>query len=161
MKRTQILGWLAVWLICFMAPAIAHQADTSQQQPFTITISADRPEVKAGSKVCVLIHLVNSSQDLAMSYVFVNGMDAQFRYEIRDKGGNLLPPKAWPYPVAISPHGNGTLKGNDAVSTEQCPSGLYDISKAGKYTIQVFRSKSNNPKDGEIGSNIVTVTVEP
>ena len=158
MKRRQIFGCFVVWLICFALPAIARQTNTTQQ-PFTITISADHPEVKAGSRVCVLVHLVNSSKDLPMSHVYVNGMDAQFRYEIRDERGNVLPKKVWTYPVTISPHGNGVLKGNDALSTEQCPSMLYDMTKPGEYKIQVFRPKSDNPKDGEIESNIATVTV--
>ncbi len=81
----------------------------SAGQAFDIVIAPVVPVVKAGSKICVQINLVNSSRDLAISHVSVNGLDAQFRYEIRDEGGNLLPQKAWPYPVRISPHGNSTL----------------------------------------------------
>ncbi|MGH9574218.1 MAG: hypothetical protein ACRD40_11895 [Candidatus Acidiferrales bacterium] len=133
----------------------------SGEQRFAIVVAPITPTFKAGTYVCVLVNLINSSQDLAMNYVSVNGMDAEFRYEVRDESGNLIPKKAHQYPSTLIPRGSGTLKGNDTFSIEQCPSMLFDMSTPGKYTIQVFRQKSNDPKDGEIGSNIVTVTVVP
>lgn len=129
-------------------------------RPFAIVIAPVSPTFN-GSNVCVQINLINSAQDLATSYVFVNGMDAQFRYEVRDADGNLVSKKANRRPIEAEVGGHGTLKANDAGSIEQCPSMQYDMSEPGKYTIQVFRQKSDHPQDGEIGSNIVTVTVVP
>jgi hypothetical protein len=38
---------------------------------------------------------------------------------------------------------------------------LYDLSQPGDYTIQLSRAVSDDPKNGVVKSNVITVTVTP
>jgi hypothetical protein len=91
-------------------------------------------------------------------------LDRAYEYDVRDDGGNLVP-KA----VRSAPEeGNGWSGIPRAIKPgETCEARggsidhLYDMTRPGKYTIQVSRRISNDPKDGVVKSNIITVTVTP
>lgn len=140
---------------------VVPAAAGGQPPPSTIVIAPLKPSFKAGSDVCVGISFTNSTpQNLNMSYAIVNGVSSEFRFEVHDESGNLLPKKAKQHPdVGSFQGGEGRgLKPNDTEVSGECPSKQYDMSMPGKYTIQAFRSI---PNTGEVVSNIVTVTVEP
>lgn len=76
-----------------------------------------------------------------------------------DEHGKLVPQRTYPHPElgSLGSVRFNTIPPGETVTEDQEVSVLYDMSKPGKYTIQVWR---RNPKY-EIKSNKVTVTVTP
>jgi hypothetical protein len=140
----------------------------SSQLPFSIGISAERPVVKAGSDVFIQIQMVNTSNhDVDCTRVPTNASDRAYQYDIRDSRGNLaekmtLAPKhpeiketfsIWP--CVLKP-GESTSKDDNLISK------LYDLSRPGKYVVQVSRFISGARKEeGVVKSNTITITVTP
>lgn len=158
-KSVPLLLWLAL-------PLTAGAQANSGGQAFTITIAAENPKVNAGSNVCVKVSLMNSSSkplELSGGAAAITGMDPNYRFEIRDKGGNILKEKAYQNTGVFSPtRYNYTLEPNGTHDQDQCPSALYNMRTPGRYTIQAFRRASDNSSNApEIASNIVGVTVLP
>ena len=136
------------------------------QGPFTVTISADAPVVKAGRPVIVNVTVTNTSKREIDASGSVNeslGMDTYNRYDIRDASGNSVDKAAnkqaepvvggGGMPIMIKP-GESKLVSSDVVST------AYDLSRPGRYTIQLSRSASGRSKEEPtIKSNKITVTV--
>jgi len=54
---------------------------------------------------------------------------------------------------------NRTITPGETVSQKQRVSSLYDMSHAGKYTIQASRLVANAMGGGVVKSNIITITV--
>lgn len=136
---------------------------SSGQPPFAIVIAPLNSSFKAGSDVCVRIMLTNNSGKVFdMTHGVFNGVDeAEFRLEVHDETGKVVPAVYPSSPPTMGAMQGGNLDANDIESTEECPSKLHNMSTPGKYTIQAYRGIPGNPKGAEIGSNIVTVTVEP
>lgn len=92
------------------------------------------------------------------------GLDDKFQYDIRDSNGTPVTRRAVSEPR--NPYTNGD-------SYEPCPAGhsmasgsldltkAFDLSQPGVYTIRVSQPVSENPLDGEVRSNKITVTVVP
>ena len=81
---------------------------------------------------------------------------------MRDERGKLVPKRTYPHPELRTGYPvNRSISPGQTFTQEQRVSAEYDMRKPGKYTIQVSRRASDNPKDGEIKSNLVTVTVTP
>jgi hypothetical protein len=175
MIHTPIVRTLSVWLFCAVGmasvPAIARAAD----QPFVLTISAEPPAViagpdsytvKAGSDVFINVQIGSiSKSDLA----FGNDYDDRFgverlnHYEVRDSKGNPAQKRTIKHPElgqtghgwparALKPSASLNL-GTDRIT------GLYDLTRPGKYTIQISRAISDNPENGFVSSNAITITV--
>jgi hypothetical protein len=153
-------GYLSLAVILSScAPAAAQSA------PFSIRLSAEKPEVKAGARIWVQIQMTNlSNHDVDCTRAPSNGSDRAYRYEVRDAGnpvGALVrkhpeigeTSNIWP---CILKSGETTTKDDNLVS------GLYDMGKPGKYVIRVSRFISGGRKeDGVIKSNEITITVTP
>jgi hypothetical protein len=144
----------------FLAPAAAQSA------PFSISLSTQKPEIKAGSKVWVQIQMTNlSNHDVDCTRAPSNGSDRAYRYEVRDEAGNAVGPFARKHPEigetsniwpCILKAGEATTKDDNLLS------GLYDMSKPGKYVVRVSRFVSGTRKeDGVVKSNEITITVTP
>ena len=133
------------------------------QPPFMLTISADPPVVKAGRNVVVAVTMTNTSKhkiECAHPYNRKLDMDILDNYDIRDGRGNLVventttPGFAGSFPPArVLKPGESQHIGDDVLNI------LYNLSRPGVYTIQMSRAISNNPKDGAVKSNTITVTV--
>jgi hypothetical protein len=133
--------------------------------PFKIAINADSPTVVADSEVWIKVSLTNTSNhDLDDSGGYFTGIDLNpnFRFEVRDERGELVPKRTYPNPELRTGYPvNRSISPGKTFTQEQRVSALYDMRKPGKYTIQVSRRTSENPKDGEIKSNVVTLKVTP
>lgn len=165
----------SVWLFCAVGvasvPALARAAD----QPFVLTISAEPPAViagpgrytvKAGSDVFINVQMRSTSKrDLAFGNAYDDrfGVDSLNHYEVRDSEGNPAQKRTIKHPElgqtghgwparALKPSASLNL-GTDRIT------GLYDLSRPGKYTIQSSRAISDNPKNGFVSSNAITITV--
>lgn len=145
----------------------------TSQQPFTITISAEKPEVKSGDPVYIDVVMTNiSDHDVDCTIYSINALDRNYRYDVIGEQGTM--PKIrrkYPeigetsntWPCILKP-------GETSHPTGGLISILYDFHRPGKYTIQASRPvwgddqrpgtvmtvQNNKP---EIQSNIITITV--
>ena len=131
-------------------------------EPFKIAITAENPVIVAGGEVSINVSLTNTSnQAVYEGVVYKDGieLDTSFRFEVRDEHGKLVPKRTYPYEeLRTGKVIFRTIWAGQTLTQEQRVSALYDMRKPGKYTIQVSRGVSDNPRD-DIKSNIVTVTV--
>jgi hypothetical protein len=162
-------------LLCVFCMAWVIVSAQTVKSPFVVTISAEAPAtntgpesyaVKAGSDVFIKVSLTNTSKRilrLGDDTDSRTGVDFCNRYEIRDSSGNLAGKRTIQHPE-IRSTGHGwparILKPTEnlTVASDRI-SGLYDLTKPGKYTIRVARDASGNPKEGEVKSNVIMLTV--
>jgi len=151
-------------VLLLVAFALGQKAP-KDRAPFTITIAAQEPTVVAGSAVWIRVSIRNLSKsglDDSGGFTY-DGIDPNLRFDVRDENRGPVPRRKqlhkglW---VAGEPV-NRTIAPGETFTQEQQVSARFDMRKPGKYFIQVFRRASDNPKDGEIGSNMVTITVVP
>jgi hypothetical protein len=165
---------MKIMRICTLLTGIASVAAAFGQtpaqgqtgQPFSITISAVRSEVKSGIPVRVKIHLTNTSdREMSETRRHLRGFNANYEYDIRDSAGNRLQtkplspaesqlPPDWDVSVSsIAPR--GSLDDIATLSRE------YDLSVPGEYTIQLSRHIEGKPDGEVVRSNTITITVLP
>jgi hypothetical protein len=136
----------------------------SNNPPFKIAITAENSTIAAGADVSIKVSLTNTSdKDVYEGVMYMDGigLDTTFRFEVRDEHGKLVPQRIYPYEeLRTGKVIFRTIWAGQTLTQPQTVSARYDMRKPGKYTIQVSRGVSDNPKD-DIKSNIVTVTVTP
>jgi hypothetical protein len=131
-------------------------------QPFSIAIAPATAAVKAGEEVYIKIHMTNKSDhNVDCSSVYVNGVDRRYYYAVRDNNGNSVKRpienlELYPGSIQLC-----TLKPGESTTGGSRVSWLNDVSRPGKYVIQVSRGVSSNEKDGVVKSNKITLTVDP
>ena len=153
---------------------VSASAQTAKP-PFIVVISAEAPAanigpdsytVKAGSDVFIKVRLTNMSKrnlSIGDDSDSRTGVDFFHQYAVRDNSGNSAQKRTIRHPE-IGSTGHGwparVLKPEKSldVASDRI-SRLYDLTQPGKYTIQVARAVSGDPKDGEVRSNIITLTV--
>jgi hypothetical protein len=150
-------------ILTMWAPASAQPA----QPQFSITISTEKTEVKAGSELFIKVQMKNiSDHEVDCSRVPTNGWDGAYQYDVRDTHGNLAERKLL---VPGHPEIKGAssiwpciLKPGESTNDDHIISRLYDLSHPGKYAIQVSRLITGGHKeDGVVKSNTITITVTP
>lgn len=134
----------------------------STTTPFTLTLEAEENQIKTGAEIKVDITLRNSSNRAI--YISLGPAELDYAFEVRD-GQNKVPPET---DFARKSKGR-PYYGNDTVFTlqpgESLPKALlvvtkfYDMSRPGKYTIQVSRVVPKDLGSGMVKSNTITVTV--
>jgi hypothetical protein len=147
----------------------------TQGQSLVVTISVENPAsqtgpdsytVKASSEVFIKVHLTNiSKRKLSLGYDKDSrtGVDFSHQYEVRDRNGNPAQKRTINHPE-IGSTGHGwparILKPGESMDiTGDYLSRLYDLSQLDAYTIQLSRNASDDPKDGVVKSNTITVRV--
>jgi hypothetical protein len=163
------------WLLFVSCIAWVFSSAQTARTPFIVTIGAEAPAanigpesyaVRTGSDVFINVRLTNTSKrNLRISDDTDSrtGVDFYNRYEIHDSSGNFARKRTIQHPE-IGSTGHGwparIIKPTEnlTVATDRI-SGLYDLAKPGKYTIQVVRDASGNSKEGEVKSNVITLTV--
>lgn len=162
--------------LLLLVSTCAANAQTAHQ-PFTVTISTQKPIVKAGDDVYIDIGMTNTSDhDVDCTIWIKNASDRSYQYNVSFEDGkpardidkhvrNSSP--AWPCvlkPGESQAHTSGAL-----INT------IYDFSRPGKYTVQVTRKiwgDENRPEtilptgtadyhQLDVKSNIITITVLP
>jgi hypothetical protein len=143
--------------------------------PFSISIgpysngragtTEDGLTVKVGEEVGINIVKRNTSiqreEDCTISHNSMTGLDDKFQYDVRDSSGNPVGKLAIksPEPFTMGPSHGCTLKPGQSQASVATMTRLYDLSRPGKYTIQVSQPVSDNPEDGVVKSNTIVVTV--
>jgi hypothetical protein len=149
-------------LILINLAVYAASSTESSTPPFALTLEAEENPVKAGSEVNVDITLSNSSnRAMHMSYGLTESDDA---FEVRDIQ-NRIPPetefarKSKARGYFSNDHFFYLQPGESLPKAPLVVSKFYDLSRPGKYKIQVSRAVPNALGGGTIKSNVVTITI--
>jgi hypothetical protein len=145
-------------LLLFVGLALGQQPG---KPPFKIAITIEDSTFVAGNDVWINVSLTNTSDhEVYEGVMYMEGidLDTTLRFEVRDEHGNLVPKITSAHPeLAPGSVRFRTIRVGETITQQQRVSGQYDMRQPRKYTIQVSRGVSDNPKD-DIKSNIVTVT---
>jgi hypothetical protein len=144
----------------------ASQPNAAAEPWFSVNISTPDETTKVGSNVVLyLVFVNNTGKDLYTGAGGPGRGGPVFDLDVRDSRHDPVPETAYglrmqgkdPHPFAGSvfratvPPG-GTIKEGLSLNKE------YDLSKAGKYTVQLVE---RHPAVRAVRSNIVTITVHP
>lgn len=151
----------AVLLLLLSWASLAAQ--TVAAQPFTITISALAPRIKAGADVRVIVTITNHTTQSVEENTIVSGMtslDPNLVFEVRDARGNLVDKRLCEYPKRSRHNVNHTIISGATLTQEQNISDFYDVSQPGSYVVQVSRSPSPGSTSEVVRSNKLTIEVK-
>ncbi len=139
--------------------------------PFALQIDAFSPDlksgmpvvVKAGKEIDLTIGKTNSSKheiDCSINRS-KDKLDDNFQYDVRDSSGNPVARHTIDKPLSQPslPYRHECAPGQYNWDVVGKVTGLYDLSRPGRYTIQVSQPVSDNPEDGVVKSNTISVTV--
>lgn len=157
---------LLVLLLLATPGTIALGQEPAAKQPFTIVISTDDLVVKAGSRVLINLQMTNTSNhDLWPGWGGQDNLgvtDVADQIDVRDSHGRQLEKKKRDPRIG---RGLGpptfAMKPGETNGYSQDYSRWYDLTRPGKYTIQVLRPFSENGKKGVVKSNVLTITITP
>ena len=76
--------FLALSFVCVAFAAVAGSAlGQTTKEPFSISISTAKPEVKVGDRIYITVTMTNTSDhDIACDYYFYDNMDRNYRYDV-------------------------------------------------------------------------------
>lgn len=157
MKKT-LPVWLITMTLSIVLNGAGQTAVASGSPQFTLTISADHRSVKAGANVTIQVALTNSSEKPMPLRAEIE--DYGYMVDVTAVGYGAAPDtdrgRDWKRnggerqtvsgPMALLKPGE-TTKGPLVISD------LYDLSRPGKYWVQVRR--------GDVASNRISLTVVP
>jgi hypothetical protein len=153
-----------MFLLFLLSIFVTSQQEVSKQ-PFTITISIQDSTSVSGTDVWINVALKNNSgQDLDDSGGFSDrtGLDPNFLFDVLDENGKPTAKRVYPHPeLETGKAVNRTISRGESLTQEQRVSALYDMSRPGKYTIQVSRRIPEALGSGIVKSNTITVTIIP
>ncbi len=98
----------------------------------------------------------------ASSYVYdLTGLDMYFQYKVTDDGGHAIAKKIHKHPELAGgkPIMGRIIKPGETLTEEQDISHLLDVSKPGKYVIEVSRNLAKGQHDDGARSNKLIITV--
>jgi hypothetical protein len=136
------------------------------EQWFSVTISTPEASVRAGSDVKLNVVLTNNTgKDLHSGYGGPGRNGPVFDLDIRDSKNKAVPET----PFGLTTQGknlhpfsgsafSATSHPGETIKEELNLSKEYDLSKPGKYTVQV---RERHPVFQAVKSNIITITVNP
>jgi hypothetical protein len=144
-------------------------ASVAQTTPatFSIRIVARQDVVKTGSSIGV-VALLTDTTNHKINFIMVNddmGGDNGYIPKVLDDTGNPLPLSKYGQLIIKGPRLQGRSgqirlqPGDSTVPHEIILSELYDLTRPGKYTIQMERIDKDSKV--HVKSNIITVTVTP
>ena len=144
----------------------------STNQPFTLTVSALKSQVKVGDPVFIEVTMLNTSDhEIDCARNSSNGLDRNYQYEVNDEHGPV-PKIEKKYHGGFNPSPCALEPGESATGDGGLISRLYDFSQPGTYTIHVSRPiwgddqrpNTTSKEDTEpsvVKSNTITITVLP
>ncbi len=164
---------VAILLLILSAASFPGGISAGQRgtAPFSVAITAPQNKAKAGSEVKIEIDLKNTSAT-DLSVAKSNAVSqAEFHYliDVRDGDGHEAPDTEYRRRIMGKEtkkrtiiYGSDvffTLKPNETLGDEAVVSKLYDLSRPGKYVIQVSRVVPEELGGGTVKSNICTITI--
>jgi uncharacterized protein (DUF58 family) len=169
--KANILLCAASLLALFVATSPAQQTSASS---FSITISADQSTVKVGAPITIRILFKNTSnEEIALAKIPGDRKGEKHNLvDVRDADGKMPPETEYKQAlegkrdnvkghVVLPMASNFTqfLKPGDVMQDNLDVTDLYDLSKPGRYTIQIERN--DDISKTLVKSNVVTVTINP
>jgi len=150
-------------ILTFTTPPLSQKQTT--RPPSILTLITANLIVKSGSDVWVEVRWTNTSDSELNANRYIDslsGRDFAYLLDVRDSAGHALsriPDKSPVRPVFDAQF--ATLKPQETIANNINLSKLYNLSRAGKYTIQVSRRIPESPRGDIVKSNVVTITVTP
>ena len=159
----RILLGLLSFVIC---GTVALSGEQAAKQPFTITISTEKPVVKVNSDVSIKVHVTNTSNhelNTSANISSLTGVDPNNLYDVRDSMGNPVQRRVYKHSeLATGSAIFGSVKPGESITIVDDINRLFDMSKPGKYLVQVSRRRiPDNEKGGVVKSNKLVVTMIP
>jgi hypothetical protein len=130
------IGSLVVTVMCLAVSQIC----TAQSIPSSLAIALTAPRncVKPGSPMEVRIVLTNTSDhDVSYRVVATGRLSGWAGMSVQDPAGKLLPEKGGPLDGSVF-SGKASLGAAKSIETRVDVAKEYDLSKPGKYTIEVW-----------------------
>lgn len=153
----------ALFAICAAITTVAAVPGQTVKPIFSVTISSDNTTVPAGSLVYIMAKLTNiSDRVINCSHHDWMGLNASYDYSVLDESGkSVKKPDLHPeWPKSGSWRGPCTFKPGETLNDGISLTYSYDFSKPGKYTVQIGRRTTSDPKDDAM-SNILTIIIVP
>jgi hypothetical protein len=143
--------------------------------PFTLRIAGyadgvfgeqDRLLAHAGDEIGINIEKMNTSksaQDCSSAWSNLSGLDEKYQYYVLDSSGRPASKRSIDSSMAFTrgPGMKSCQPGEVGGSSNITISRLYDLTRPGKYTIQISQPVSDNPANGVVKSNTIMVTIAP
>jgi len=134
----------------------------STTTPFTLTLEAEENPVKAGAEIKIGITLRNSSS--RAMYMSLGLSELDYTFDVRNDQNGIpaetdLARKSKARPYLSSDQVFYIQPGESLPKSSLVVSKFYDLSRPGKYTIQVSRAVPKELGGGTIKSNTITITV--
>jgi hypothetical protein len=161
MKFMRSLTLTVPAVVVFASPVFAQ---TKPSIPtFSLTLSAPKVEVTAGSKVFITVMQTNlSQQTIDCSAHAANGVDYSVQFDVRDQHGMEAAKVALKHPELLPfSFQHCTLAPGESKTRGTLISGVYQLSEPGEYKIQVSRLDEGDPARAFVKSNTITITVLP
>lgn len=141
------------------APQVTESPE-GEKTSFTLSISTTEDIINVGSEVFVALEVTNTSDRLSFYDPSITKLDPQ----VRDSQGNTAPLTQAGRDLrriygAGGSHAFGINPGDTMSGGRIIVSKIYDMTRPGKYTIQV--SRVDEESKVIVKSNIITVTVVP
>jgi hypothetical protein len=156
---------MRVLFISILIACCAWMAFASEptQQPFAISLSIEKPEIKVGGDVWVKVRVTNRSNhvmDMSANINDMIGVNPNYIFDVHNSSGTPAPKHVYKHlELATGSPIFRSLKPGESLTDEQNLSRLNDFTEPGQYQIQCSQRVSSDDKDGVIKSNIITVTV--
>ena len=142
--------------------SVAQSVTPKQFNPhFSVTISASNEVVKAGSPMDLEIRMTNTSNgeiSLGAGIWVYGNIDPFYAYDCRDEKEKLVK-KDYAVVATLGDRATPTLKPGEFREEVVTVSNACDLSRSGKYTIEVSRIDRDDAKHRLVKSNKVTVIV--
>jgi hypothetical protein len=159
---------LSCLIFCFFVCAIGPASPRKPNPPFSLAIAvADQP-VQLGTQVRVTITLKNNSDyDIAFDSSSVPG-EAEFHYSVLllDDDGKPVPETKYSRILQGKEHEtytenvlSVTIQPNEEAKDDFVLNKLFDLSKPGKYTLQVARGIPETLGKGLVKSNVLSLVI--
>ena len=152
--------------LCVSIPGV-KAATGDKTEPFTIAISAPSAVVRAGDEVRIHAVLTNVSDKEILARGSHEGSRAEVNYTVlvHDRYGNAAPETEYGRAARMHQFAGSVLKvllkPGEKMEEDTFLSKQFDLSSPIDYVIQLSRPVSNDPKDGVVKSNEITITVVP
>ena len=151
-----------LFFLCSLTVGAAAQAP-KEAMPFRLVIESTDAKPKAGSDIWIKVTLTNNSMetlDMSGGFSDLTHLDPNYHFEVRSDQGRPVPKRVYPHPeLTTGTPINRTIQPNETFAEEQRISALYDMTRPGAYLVQVSRRRSDNPQDGAIKSNTITIVI--
>lgn len=163
----RILAKLVLLSVLFMLPKMSIAQNALPPEPwFSVAIGTAQTVIPSGSDVKFKVTFTNDTRkDLHYAVGGPGRGGPPFDINVRDAKGNPVPETSY----GLKMHGkdprpwsgsvfNATSHPGEAIELDLILSKEYDLSKPGKYTVQV---QERYPALQAVRSNILTITVVP